>query len=96
VETKFNCTKCGACCRLVPDVVLNFYKLPRAEGGGCGHLLSDNSCNIYNDRPDICNVHTMYNKFHHENLSWEEYIAISEESCKILLEIDSLKSEKKQ
>jgi Fe-S-cluster containining protein len=94
VETKFNCTKCGACCRLVPDELLKFHKLPRAENGGCGHLLSDNTCGIYNERPDICNVQTMYYKFHHENISLEDYFKLSEDSCKLLLEIDSIKNKK--
>lgn len=87
VEIDFNCTKCGACCKLIPDDALKFFNLPIASGGGCGNLLSDNTCKIYNDRPDVCNTKTMWNKYYQHQVSWEEYCKMSEEICKTLINI---------
>lgn len=40
MNAKFNCEKCGACCRFV----------------GCPLITEDNLCPIYENRPDICRV----------------------------------------
>lgn len=58
---KFKCTQCGACCKKVgeiqsKDFPQNFVK----RDGSCIHLLADNSCRIYDTRPDICKVHKWY------------------------------------
>ncbi len=83
--TEFPCTKCGACCKLAPDSVLEYYSLPKAEGGGCGHLKEDNTCAIYETRPDVCNVKTRWEKMYKlSNVKWEEYIQINVKACEIL------------
>ena len=41
---KFNCTKCGLCCKAL----------------GCPHLTKDNLCSIYETRPLICNIEAGY------------------------------------
>lgn len=92
VETEFNCTKCGACCRSIPDNVLKLFNLPKASSGGCGHLKQDNTCEIYLTRPDVCNTKTMWNKVYHTSLTWEEYCKLSEEICKILINNESEKA----
>ena len=81
---QFPCTKCGACCKLIPDNALKIYGLPRAKNGGCGHLKDDNSCSIYNDRPDICNVQKRWKDLHSKSMTWDEYIEISLEACNFL------------
>lgn len=86
MEMKFNCDGCGACCKLVPDVVLKMFGLPRAESGGCGHLV-DNRCEIYESRPYVCNVRTMWEKTHRAEMSWEDYCAMNEKACTILKEM---------
>lgn len=80
MEMKFNCTGCGACCKLVPDQVLEMFQLPRAEGGGCGHLVED-KCEIYETRPDVCDVRKMWEQNHRAGYSWEEYCAMTEKLC---------------
>ena len=80
---KFNCDGCGACCRLVPDQALLYYGLPRSERGGCGHLREDNSCAIYESRPDICDVRKVWEQNHRANVSWEDYCLLNEEICGI-------------
>lgn len=55
----FPCTGCGACCRRVgwlSKEELTENNLKADESGACVHLLPDNSCEIYETRPDICRV----------------------------------------
>jgi Fe-S-cluster containining protein len=78
--SSFNCDGCGACCRLVPDVLLEAYNLPKSERGGCGYLV-DNKCSIYESRPDVCSVRTMWEKNHRAIMSWDDYCAMTEKIC---------------
>ena len=50
----FPCTKCGACCRRAPQTGW----VPAAENGHCLHLQDDNTCGIYETRPQICRDYT--------------------------------------
>jgi len=54
----FPCTKCGSCCKRVGQVIalgLNFpYKTD--ENGVCEMLTEDNTCRVYESRPDICRI----------------------------------------
>jgi Fe-S-cluster containining protein len=43
------CNQCGACC-VAPDIAA----LGKPLGMRCEHLLADNLCAIYQDRPQIC------------------------------------------
>ena len=43
------CTMCGACC-VAPDIST----LGKGLGVRCEHLLADNRCGVYEDRPKIC------------------------------------------
>lgn len=49
---EFQCSKCGACCRRAGQSGL----MPQREDGACIHLDNDNTCKIYETRPDICRV----------------------------------------
>ena len=56
---KFPCVGCGACCRklhLLNEEQLKDAGLEAREDGSCVNLKEDNSCSIYEDRPDICIV----------------------------------------
>jgi len=60
-ESKFPCSKCGACCRragVVPKVFWNGIIDPD-EMGVCRHLRADNTCDVYETRPPICRVSTL-------------------------------------
>lgn len=48
----FPCTKCGACCQGVSALV----GLPEKPDGSCRYLNPDNTCAIYEDRPDFCRI----------------------------------------
>ena len=82
----FNCTKCGACCRLVPDAILELIGLPKHEKqSGCGNLNDDLTCKIYETRPLICKVDGMF-EYYYEPLgwTWEEFCDLNEKMCKEL------------
>lgn len=55
--TSFDCTKCGACCKSLEGHPLTTH-LDRGDGT-CKHLREDNTCRIYETRPDICRVDKM-------------------------------------
>ncbi len=79
---QFNCNGCGACCKSVPAHVLALFNLPtHPNQSGCGNLLPDNRCAIYDTRPEICNVHTMWRK---STLSWDDYCDLSKKMCEEL------------
>lgn len=46
---EIKCTVCGACC-VAPDISA----LNKPAGVPCDHLLADNKCAIYEDRPLVC------------------------------------------
>ncbi len=83
---KFDCSKCGACCRQAPAELLKMAGLPVRPGGvGCANLLPDNSCAIYETRPTLCRVDKMFEKFQHK-MSWEQYKAATAVVCAQLQE----------
>lgn len=55
-DGKWTCNKCGACCRFVWLVLP---ELDRGDGT-CQHLLADNTCGIYEIRPEQCRVNTQH------------------------------------
>lgn len=79
---KFECKKCGQCCKNIGKTGL--LKEFENENGECIHLTNDNLCDIYENRPDVCNVKKMYELFFHNYMTAEEYIRLNENECKIL------------
>lgn len=57
----FPCTKCGACCRRVGSSPYSEHLAGR--DGRCRHLNADNTCSIYEQRPDVCRVDLMLERF---------------------------------
>lgn len=50
----FPCTGCGQCCKQIYGVLIeDGFAL---EDGSCKHLQPDNSCGIYETRPDVCRM----------------------------------------
>ncbi len=82
---KFDCTGCGACCKVLPKPFLDFFKLPESPSGGCGHLLPDNRCAIYDTRPWVCDVRKVWEV--RGKVSWDEYKAQSRDACAILQKV---------
>ena len=77
---KFSCDRCGLCCRLISKIP-QLAAFDRGDGV-CIHLRGT-LCDIYEQRPDICNVEKMYDAFS-ARMSYREYIEMMEKSCEIL------------
>jgi Fe-S-cluster containining protein len=52
------------------------------NGDGVCIFLKDNSCAIYQDRPDICNVEKMYRLYFKDDMTEEVFIKKNLDACK--------------
>ncbi|MBR1442153.1 MAG: YkgJ family cysteine cluster protein [Firmicutes bacterium] len=75
----FVCDKCGICCKHIGQVPQ--LKQFDSGDGKCIHLTEDNLCDIYSDRPDICNVDKTYELLFKEKMAKEEYIKLNIKIC---------------
>ena len=78
----FPCEKCGICCKhinLIPQL-----KQFDSGNGRCIHLMDNNLCAIYENRPDICNVDKMYELKYSKLMTEDEYLKLNVEGCKEL------------
>lgn len=59
----FPCTKCGVCCKNISHIeALRDFNL---GNGTCKFLdVDSNTCKIYHNRPEICNIDSMYEKYY--------------------------------
>lgn len=78
----FPCTQCGCCCKQVFRSELTAY-LDKGDGC-CRYLASDNTCSIYEDRPDICRVDLQYKVFFSSTMTWNNFIDLNVEACNFL------------
>lgn len=89
----FNCTSCGACCRRVKQVAEMFeenedLRFPHKidENGKC-EFFENNKCNIYNERPLICNIDKMAEYL---EVDKDDFYKINIQSCNKMILEDSL------
>lgn len=82
MQTPFPCTQCGRCCKQVFRSELTAY-LDKGDGS-CKYLSSENTCSIYEDRPDICRVDLQYKLFFSSEMDWEDFVELNEIACLIL------------
>lgn len=78
----FECSKCGLCCRhidMIPE--LSDYD---SGNGRCKYLTEDNLCDIYANRPDICNVDKMYEIRFFNEMTKEDFYEKNLEGCRAL------------
>lgn len=75
----FNCWMCGACCHFC-NIVPELKHFDRGDGV-CINLREDNSCGIYESRPDVCNTRTMWNEHYSKGMTWNQYVDYSERIC---------------
>ena len=73
------CDRCGICCEHI-DLIPQLKEFDSGNGR-CVHLSENNLCEIYLDRPDICNVERMYELFFKGNISEEEYVRKNKMGC---------------
>ena len=84
---EFLCSQCGACCRNVSHL-----DLPQDKNGICDHLDQEsNLCTIYDNRPDICRVDTLYeNYFKKFKMSKKEFYIRNTSVCHDLIDKENL------
>lgn len=75
----FDCKKCGQCCRNIGKTGL--LKEFENEKGECIHLTENNLCDIYESRPDICNVEKMFELFFKDKMTYDEYLTENYKAC---------------
>lgn len=78
----FPCEKCGLCCRHI-DLIPQLKEYDQGNGR-CIHLMDNNLCSIYDERPDICNVRKMYELAYCKQMSEEEYIKLNIVGCEAI------------
>ena len=96
----FNCTLCGLCCATVGHAIkgcegktdalsLEVLAFPYAtdENGRCENLGEDNTCKVYDHRPDICNIAKTYDKHFKSIMSEKEYHDHNYKACDYLQQV---------
>ena len=79
----FPCVQCGLCCCHV-DIVPELQNYNRGDGVCC-HL-KDNMCEIYEQRPEICNVQAMYKSKYRAIMDEKTFIKENLNACMKLAE----------
>lgn len=74
-----------------PQIIIDFANFPHAfnEMGKCEHLQDDNTCAIYETRPDVCNIkRTRELYFPQQNIA--DYFSQNAMTCNILIGSEGL------
>lgn len=81
MEKNFPCIKCGLCCYKVGEVEAMKFFLD--DERGCCKYLDEMTkmCTIYNERPLLCSVSSMYDIFFSSNMREEEFIQLNLSVC---------------
>lgn len=103
----FACSGCGLCCRNVGEVIeiaksyegddpsineIKKFPYEAKEDGSCEMLGEDGKCKVYETRPDICSVETMYSKHHAKETSKKRYFLKNAEICNSMIKENGLDS----
>lgn len=80
----FPCNNCGACCKSIRLSTQTAW-LDRGDGV-CRHFDdTQNTCTIYETRPEVCNVRIMYEKHYQSQFNWAEFVVVNQKACEELL-----------
>lgn len=105
MKTKFPCTKCGICCKIIGRVFsaegLEALDLSTNEDGSCVHYIN-NECSIYEQRPIICQVgHEYLVDYDSSNwkpakykIPWQEYYIRTAVTCNQLMDQEDSPAER--
>ena len=94
MEKRFNCNKCGLCCRSLDKSKL--YESLHDGDGICRYLdLDTNICTIYKNRPILCNIDLSYHLYFSKELSLEKYYNINYEGCRTLWKTNQKRKKEK-
>lgn len=85
---KFPCSKCGACCRRAGKRGI----MPDRGDGACVHLTKENTCAIYETRPDQCNYELMYQKAksNFPEITRQEHFKSNAAMCNMFMDSDDM------
>ena len=76
-----NCSGCRAyCCRMIGKII------PELDRGDCAciHLTSENRCDIYENRPFICNTDKIYEKYFKDRYTIDQWNDMNHKACEEL------------
>lgn len=65
---KFNCDKCGLCCKAI----------------NCKYLTKENTCSIYETRPLVCDIERGYYEVFKDQMTKREWYKLNEDVCNAL------------
>ena len=75
----FPCDGCGICCRNISAIpLLAFF---HNGEGVCTYLTKDNKCMVYDKRPEICRIDTIFEKYYKNIYSKEEFYKLNLQIC---------------
>lgn len=80
-----NCENCKAyCCRVIGKII------PELDRGDCAciHLTEDNKCEIYENRPFICNTDRIYEKYFSNKYTIEQWNELNHKACEELKNVE--------
>lgn len=81
----FNCDKCGLCCQNLK--LSSLYKdLDRGDGTCIFYNEETKLCNIYENRPIICNIEKAYELYFSDKIEKNKYYELNYEVCNKLKE----------
>ena len=84
MENTFKCNKCGACCSHL-EVFGDLYKdLDNGKGICIFYDYKKHLCLCYKSRPLKCRIIDSYNAFFKDKYSFEEFLKLTYQGCKIL------------
>ena len=79
----FACSKCGLCCKN-PVIAQTCPELDRGDGI-CIYLMDDNTCAIYDSRPDYCRLDVLYENSYADKMTKDEFYKwYSKNVCAVL------------
>lgn len=99
--SNFPCTQCGQCCRMVRSMLLfkeaispgmayykemNEFPYKADARGACEKLTTDGKCSVYDNRPDLCNIETIRQRYF-DHLTTAEYYSVTAGHCNNMMEI---------
>jgi len=73
--------------------------MPDRGDGACVHLQEDNTCEIYETRPEICRVDAMFNKRRAETpelmefIDKKSYFILNSTACNLMMDEDGIPEE---
>jgi Fe-S-cluster containining protein len=80
----FPCNQCGACCKSIRLSTQTAW-LDRGDGVCRNFNDAENTCTIYDNRPEICNVHLMYERHYQHQFTWDEFVQVNQKACDALV-----------